>query len=55
MDQHVPLAASPPSHEAYEFSNDWFGYSAAVWDAVIPAFNPSKILEVGSYEGRSTC
>lgn len=40
----------------YEFTNDWFGATGRyIWDAMLPKFNPTKILEVGSYEGRSTC
>ncbi len=27
----------------------------ATWDALVPTYNPSKILEVGSYEGQSIC
>lgn len=40
----------------YEFTNDWFGTTARfLWDQLIPQINPTRILEVGSYEGRSTC
>jgi predicted O-methyltransferase YrrM len=38
------------------FSNDWFDQSAkTTWDILIPLIKPKKILEVGSYEGRSIC
>jgi predicted O-methyltransferase YrrM len=38
------------------FTNDWFDVSAKkIWDVLIPQVNPSKILEIGSYEGASTC
>jgi predicted O-methyltransferase YrrM len=40
---------------AYQFTNDWFGMVKNVWDQLIPQVNPSKILEIGSYEGASTC
>lgn len=41
---------------SYEFTNDWFGKTGRyIWDAMMPKFNPTKILEVGCYEGRSTC
>jgi len=40
---------------AYRFTNDWFGMVKNVWDQLIPQVNPSKILEIGSYEGASTC
>ena len=39
----------------YEFTNDWFGQNIPVWDQLIPRFQPTKFLEIGSYEGRSTC
>ena len=40
---------------AYEFTNTWFQTSKPTWDFLIPNLNPTKILEVGSYEGASTC
>ncbi|MBU3607487.1 class I SAM-dependent methyltransferase [Polynucleobacter nymphae] len=40
----------------YNFTNSWFESDAkGVWDFLIPQINPTKILEVGSYEGASTC
>lgn len=39
----------------YEFTNDWFVQNIAVWETLVPRFFPKKILEIGSYEGRSTC
>jgi predicted O-methyltransferase YrrM len=39
----------------YEFTNDWFVGNIPVWDMLIPQFAPTKFLEIGSYEGRSTC
>lgn len=53
LDQDAPTSAV--AEETYEFSNDWFEGAVAIWDHVVPAFDPSKILEIGSYEGRSTC
>ncbi len=26
-----------------------------MWDSLIPQINPTRILEIGSYEGASTC
>jgi predicted O-methyltransferase YrrM len=38
------------------FTNNWFDVTAKkIWDVLIPQMNPSKILEIGSYEGGSTC
>lgn len=38
-----------------EYSNSWFDDGKHVWDLIIPQFKPKKILEIGSYEGRSIC
>lgn len=38
---------------APEFTNDWFEFSKPRWNHLVPNANPSKILEVGSYEGAS--
>lgn len=41
---------------SYEFTNRWFESAAkAVWDSLMPKIDPSRILEIGSYEGASTC
>jgi predicted O-methyltransferase YrrM len=38
------------------FTNTWFDTTAKpVWEEMIPNLNPKKILEVGSFEGASTC
>jgi predicted O-methyltransferase YrrM len=40
----------------YQFSNDWFENGAKpVWNELIPKLNPNRILEIGAYEGASTC
>jgi predicted O-methyltransferase YrrM len=38
----------------YNFSYDWFGHIQPFWDILIPQFKPLKILEIGSFEGRSS-
>ena len=40
---------------AYEFTNDWFSMNIPMWDQITTNLKPAKILEIGSYEGRSTC
>lgn len=37
----------------YEFTADWFSRFAAVWTAILKQHPPTRILEIGSYEGRS--
>lgn len=39
----------------YEFTNNWFGVAQSIWDQMLPQVNPSRVLEIGSYEGRSAC
>lgn len=41
--------------KAMEFSNNWFDPHVSAWNAIIPTYKPQKILEIGSYEGRSVC
>ena len=44
------------NNQTYEFTNNWFvGAAKGVWDSLIPQINPTRILEIGSYEGASTC
>lgn len=39
-----------------EFTNDWFGATGRyIWDKILPQLGPKRILEIGSYEGRSAC
>lgn len=38
----------------YKFTQDWFSSEQKYWDVIIPKYKPSKILEIGSFEGRST-
>lgn len=39
-----------------DFTNDWFGATGRyIWEKILPQLGPKRILEVGSYEGRSTC
>ena len=41
---------------SYQFTNSWFEEAArGFWDILIPQMSPTRILEIGSYEGASTC
>lgn len=39
----------------YAFTVDWFAFNISLWDKILPAYKPRRILEIGSYEGRSAC
>jgi predicted O-methyltransferase YrrM len=39
----------------YQFSNDWHKFNQRVWEKLIPQLDPAHIVEIGSYEGQSTC
>ena len=38
----------------YEFSADWFSANIPVWRTLLDQVRPQRVLEIGSYEGRST-
>ena len=48
-------ASSSDSSGKYEFTQDWFSGYLPIWNELLAQAKPSKILEVGSFEGRSTC
>lgn len=39
----------------YEFTKDWFSASTPIWQKILESLAPQKLLEVGSFEGRSAC
>jgi predicted O-methyltransferase YrrM len=39
----------------YEFSEDWLSNSEQIWAGLLNRYQPRRILEIGSYEGRSAC
>lgn len=40
----------------YDFTNTWFVDAAKrIWDELIPQVDPTKVLEIGCYEGACTC
>jgi len=38
-----------------DFSEDWFNNNIPMWRGIITDKKPRRILEIGSFEGRSTC
>ena len=43
-----------PPESNYIFSNNWFEQNIEIWNQLFQQIKPTRILEVGSYEGRST-
>ena len=41
--------------QGFDFTEDWFSHVVPVWDQILFTHAPSRLLEIGSYEGRSTC
>ncbi len=39
----------------YEFTSDWFSACIPVWAQLFERLKPERVLEIGSFEGRSTC
>ncbi|HEX4197243.1 MAG TPA: class I SAM-dependent methyltransferase [Caulobacteraceae bacterium] len=39
----------------YQFTVDWFSHHTPVWNQLLDQHKPARIVEVGAYEGRSTC
>ena len=39
----------------YAFTRDWFSIYIPVWKRILDQEKPRKILEIGSFEGRSAC
>ena len=45
---------SSPSNDQYDFTVDWFSQQSGSWAGLLSWIAPKRILEIGSYEGRST-
>jgi len=43
------------TNETFEFTRDWFSGYIPSWDRIITQEKPRKIIEIGSFEGRSAC
>jgi len=41
--------------QEYEFTNSWFDGNKPVWSHILDQLKPNKVLEIGAFEGRSTC
>jgi predicted O-methyltransferase YrrM len=41
--------------DGYDFTNEWFRPHEGVWREILRVQPPSRMLEIGSYEGRCAC
>jgi predicted O-methyltransferase YrrM len=51
---HTDDARRAPQHEDYEFSQDWFSHHIPSFERILASFRPTRLMEIGCYEGRST-
>ncbi|ATE67048.1 class I SAM-dependent methyltransferase [Rhizorhabdus dicambivorans] len=50
------VAVPAGSDSGHQFTNGWFqGAAKSVWDDLVPQIDPTRILEIGSFEGASSC
>jgi hypothetical protein len=40
---------------SYEFTTDWFSRFRGAWAELLRRYPPNRMLEIGSYEGRTAC
>jgi predicted O-methyltransferase YrrM/SAM-dependent methyltransferase len=55
--RHIDVnGQSLTSEQAYEFTSDWFSWNIDTWRRIFAdaGFSPRQVIEIGSYEGRST-
>lgn len=43
-----------PTITQYHFNSDWFSHNIVGLNAIFDYLKPKRILEIGSFEGRST-
>jgi predicted O-methyltransferase YrrM len=44
-----------PLSPDYEFTNQWFSGAESIWRQIFDYLQPTRMLEIGSYEGQSAC
>jgi predicted O-methyltransferase YrrM len=50
----LAAVADPPHAQPYNITQDWFSNHIPAWDSILAQIRPSRVLEIGSYEGLST-
>ena len=43
-----------PHHDGYDFSQDWFSHHIPSLERILAHYQPTRLIEIGCYEGRST-
>lgn len=46
---------TPAGRPGYDFTTQWFDLVRPVWDRLLNRLKPTRILEIGSFEGASAC
>lgn len=54
MNPSIPAVAEYPAKD-YQFTETWFMGVRPIWDDLFGKFTPRRVLEIGSFEGASTC
>jgi len=51
---NIEDARRAANHDAYSFSQDWFSHHIPSIDRILKRLRPTRLIEIGCYEGRST-
>jgi predicted O-methyltransferase YrrM len=51
---NIDGARRPPHHDGYDFSEDWFSHHIPSFARILTQLRPTRLLEIGCYEGRAT-
>jgi predicted O-methyltransferase YrrM len=46
---------APTNPDEFEYTHDWFSGYVPAWNLIFEQHKPRRILEIGSFEGRSAC
>jgi glycosyltransferase involved in cell wall biosynthesis/predicted O-methyltransferase YrrM len=55
IDPAIAPATADTGTGEYEFAVDWFSDRIPTWEPLLAGLKPARILEIGSFEGRSAC
>lgn len=51
---HTDDVRSASQRDDYEFSQDWFSHHIPSFERILASYRPTRLMEIGCYEGRST-